>query len=274
MGAGEGYTLHPAAMTMAGERIEDLAADQVNHCVTVWRKPDRTAVLLDPTWVPGVLELWSSREQRQEVLVGLPEGSDLMTTPISAPERHPLDVELTTSLAGDGTIEARMKVSSDGQSDASIRRVYRGRPRNDWPAIDRQWIAALDARAEVRGVSRTEPDPISRPFAIEISFRIPGYARRLDDGSLVLTPLAARHPVGEPRLAVEALLREAGGKNGYDARGVNTGGPCPYLPGNGGLLYAVAMMAAGWDGGPRTSAPGFPDDGSWEVRWEGLRPAP
>jgi len=80
--------------------------------------------------------------------------------------------------------------------------------------------------------------------------------------------------VGEPRIAVEALLREAGDRNRYDPRGVNTGGPCPYLPGNGGLLYAVAMMAAGWDGAPDRHAPGFPDDGSWVVRWEGLRRAP
>jgi hypothetical protein len=45
--------------------------------------------------------------------------------------------------------------------------------------------------------------------------------------------------------------------------------PC-YLPGNGGLLYAVAMMAAGWQGAPTSSAPGFPPDGSWTVRWERL----
>ena len=89
---------------------------------------------------------------------------------------------------------------------------------------------------------------------------------------------------GEPGLAVEALLKESP-RNRYDTRGVNTGGPCPYLPGNGGLLYAVAMMAAGWDpassgdsagtgGAPKTHAPGFPADGSWTVRWEGLKPAP
>jgi len=47
-----------------------------------------------------------------------------------------------------------------------------------------------------------------------------------------------------------------------------------YLPGNGGLLYAVAMMAAGWDGCPNRNAPGFPDDGSWDVKWEGLKRAP
>jgi len=79
---------------------------------------------------------------------------------------------------------------------------------------------------------------------------------------------------GEPKLAVDALLKDASTKNRYDERGVCLGGPCPYLPGNGGLLYAVAMMAAGWDGAPAKNAPGFPADGSWTVRWEGLKPAP
>ena len=47
-----------------------------------------------------------------------------------------------------------------------------------------------------------------------------------------------------------------------------------YLPGNGGLLAAVAMMAAGWDGAPDQHAPGFPSDGTWKVRWEGLHKMP
>ncbi|MCX7654969.1 MAG: hypothetical protein N2Z76_00375 [Treponemataceae bacterium] len=43
-----------------------------------------------------------------------------------------------------------------------------------------------------------------------------------------------------------------------------------YLPGNGALLLAVGMMVAGWDGAPSQEAPGFPQDGSWRPRWEGL----
>ncbi len=35
----------------------------------------------------------------------------------------------------------------------------------------------------------------------------------------------------------------------------------------------LEMMAAGWDGAPVRNAPGFPDDGTGTVRWEGLRPA-
>jgi hypothetical protein len=44
--------------------------------------------------------------------------------------------------------------------------------------------------------------------------------------------------------------------------------------GNGGLLTAVAMMAAGWDGAPDIYAPGFPKNEYWKVKWEGLNPLP
>ena len=46
-----------------------------------------------------------------------------------------------------------------------------------------------------------------------------------------------------------------------------------YLPGNGGILLAVGMMCAGWDGCTEQN-PGFPKDGTWDVRWEGLKPLP
>lgn len=61
----------------------------------------------------------------------------------------------------------------------------------------------------------------------------------------------------------------------FDEHGLVSGGraPFPYFPGNGGLLYAIAMMVAGWDGAPDKHAPGFPDNGSWQVQWEGLKKA-
>src|SRR5215211_1306 len=46
-----------------------------------------------------------------------------------------------------------------------------------------------------------------------------------------------------------------------------------YMPGNGGLLSAIAMMVAGYDGS-HTQLPGIPKNGQWKVRWEGLRKMP
>jgi protein-glucosylgalactosylhydroxylysine glucosidase len=81
--------------------------------------------------------------------------------------------------------------------------------------------------------------------------------------------------LGEPKRAVDALLLDTP-KNHYALNGqvYQRPGLTIYLPANGGLLYATALMAAGWDGAPKKNAPGFPDDGQWNVHWENLRPAP
>jgi hypothetical protein len=89
----------------------------------------------------------------------------------------------------------------------------------------------------------------------------------------MLAMTAAR--LGEPEKAIDALFIEAE-KNRYLANGHNyQSARLPlYLPGNGGLLTAVAMMAAGWDGCDDRNAPGFPDNGRWNVRAEGLKRMP
>lgn len=80
--------------------------------------------------------------------------------------------------------------------------------------------------------------------------------------------------LGEPDKAIDALLMNET-KNTYLPNGHNYQSPRLrlYLPGNGGLLTAVAMMCAGWDGSTGTN-PGFPADGTWNVKWEGLSPMP
>ncbi|MEX5707800.1 hypothetical protein AB1484_05670 [Parafrankia sp. FMc6] len=77
--------------------------------------------------------------------------------------------------------------------------------------------------------------------------------------------------IGRPDLAVDALLMDRP-KNRYLPTG-----HCPqmgsflpiYLPANGGLLAAVSLMVAGWEGAG-TDLPGFPRDGSWTIRHEGF----
>ncbi len=77
--------------------------------------------------------------------------------------------------------------------------------------------------------------------------------------------------LGNPQKALDALLMDVQTNrylhNGHNYQNENLS---IYLPGNGGLLTAVAMMAEGWDGIDRVF-PGFPKDGSWCIKKEGFR---
>lgn len=79
--------------------------------------------------------------------------------------------------------------------------------------------------------------------------------------------------LGMPDKAVDALLMNIQ-TNTYLPNGHNYQDDRLrlYLPGNGGLLSAVAMMCAGYDGSKAIN-PGIPKNG-WKVRWEGLRKTP
>lgn len=79
--------------------------------------------------------------------------------------------------------------------------------------------------------------------------------------------------LGQYELAIDLLLMDSP-KNTYTPNGHNAQIPKSdlplYLPGNGALLLAIALMAAGWKGS-EGQAPGFPRKG-WVVRSEGLFP--
>lgn len=76
--------------------------------------------------------------------------------------------------------------------------------------------------------------------------------------------------LGDGKRAVEALLMPIQ-TNTYLPNGHNyqEGRLTIYMPGNGGILSAIAMMTAGFDGVTENN-PGIPKDDGWKVKWEGL----
>jgi len=228
MGRGEGYTLHKGtmdfrdrcgvckdkagmlitilraagfksypAMTMAGSRIDRIPADQFNHCVVVWKKSKGNYVLLDPTWVSGVRELWSSAEQQQQYLMGVPEGADLKTTPISPPENHYFRVRGESKLTRNGTLKGWVTIKGEGQSDARIRRNLRGMKALRQEYFDRA-MYAISPRAKIISLNYTDPYDISKPMKITIHYQIPGYATVLKN-EIIFTPVVARHFLSDRR---------------------------------------------------------------------------
>lgn len=76
--------------------------------------------------------------------------------------------------------------------------------------------------------------------------------------------------LNDGKRAVDALLMPIQ-TNTYLPNGHNyqEGRLTIYMPGNGGLLSAIAMMTAGFDG-IKENNPGIPKTDGWKVKWEGL----
>ncbi|MBP5540815.1 MAG: DUF3857 domain-containing protein [Bacteroidales bacterium] len=223
MGEGEGYTLHNAqmnftdrcgvckdkagmlvcmlraagfkayaAMTMAHERIDRIPADQFNHSVCAVQHRDGRYEMLDPTWVPNVRELWSSAEQQQGYLMGLPQGADLMYTPLSAPENHYIRINANTTIDEKGTLKGSITITAEGQSDRSVRGVFSCRTA-EWQTNLESELLRIDPRARITGINHTDNDQyLKQPVTIEYTFEIPKYAT-IDAGTIAFIPLSARN---------------------------------------------------------------------------------
>ena len=223
MGPGEGFTLHNqemnytdrcgvckdkastligflraagfkayAAMTMAGERIDRIPADQFNHSVCAVQMRDGSFRMLDPTWVPNVRELWSSAEQQQGYLIGTAEGCDLMETPISPAENHYLRIIGESAIDMDGTLTGTLTVSAEGQSDAAVRRVFSA-PMSQWRHNLEMELLHVAPTAEILDIQYSDPDRyLEHPVSITYRYRIPHYAT-VDKEVISFIPLCARN---------------------------------------------------------------------------------
>lgn len=186
-----GFEAYPA-MTMAGSRIDYIPADQFNHCVTVVKsRKDGKYKLLDPTWVPFVRELWSSAEQQQNYLMGVPEGADLGETPVSNPSNHYLKMTGTTNISSDGTLEGEYIVTAEGQTDAAVRGMFTRSYAADWSANVEKEVLRISPLAQLVNVTYDDPyNYLAGPVLMKFRIRIPEYATVTKD-ELIFTPFLA-----------------------------------------------------------------------------------
>lgn len=189
-----GYESYPA-MTMAGSRIDRIPADQFNHCVTIV-KLDGKYKLLDPTWVPGVRELWSSAEQQQEYLMGVPEGADLKSTPLSPPENHYLKYKIDSRISPRGHLTATIEIQAEGQSDSRMRRTIKGKVKEAWHQVFETEFSGIHPRINVKNLSYLDPYDLSKPMKITCSVEIKDYLLTGTAGTkeTVLSPLSSNLP--------------------------------------------------------------------------------
>ncbi len=207
MGKGEGYTIHPGtmifhdrcgvckdkagmlitlmrsagfevypALTMAGARVEEVPADQFNHCVVAWRHADGTYTMLDPTWVPYSTELWSSAEQEQHYVIGTPWGEGLRKTPYSPPENHVVKLESRATIREDGTLYGKIRITATNYMDQRLRRYVGTHRKDDLKAFIEKWLSNISPWVEVEDVRIGDPLDFHSEFFLDVRYRAGKFA--------------------------------------------------------------------------------------------------
>ncbi|MBU1701746.1 MAG: DUF3857 domain-containing transglutaminase family protein [Candidatus Eisenbacteria bacterium] len=207
MGAGEGYTIHPssmtfqdrcgvckdiagmlvtmlrsagfktyAAMTMAGSRVEDLPADQFNHCVVALETEKGETIMLDPTWAPWNRPIWSRWEGEQNYVIGNPEGDGLSIIPAFDPAENLLTVRNEARISKDGSLNGVFKISGRGISDGGLRNLVAGQLKRDLKQSLERRFGQLSDRIIISDYTLGDHRDFSGDMSIEIKYAIPGYA--------------------------------------------------------------------------------------------------
>lgn len=221
MGAGEGFTLHPSdmlfeyrsgvckdiasmsvtllraaglktwpAMTMAGATIEDIPADQFNHCVVAWEKEPGEFVMIDPTWVPYNNDIWSKLETEQQYVIGHPEGVDLQEIRYSPPGESPMNVHNEADLEADGTLHGTVRIDGTGACDSRLRRIVYYNQKRALADYLARILSTISDRVVVEDVRHRGVEDFTGDMWVEIDYTVPGFAMKVGDGLEFRAPMA------------------------------------------------------------------------------------
>lgn len=220
MGEGEGYTIHPgamtfrdrcgvckdiagmlvtmlraagyptyAAMTMAGARVEEIPADQFNHCVVALVQENGEYLMLDPTWAPWNRPTWSRWEGEQHYVIGSPRGEDLCAIRSFEPEENLLVIDSDARILPDGTLEGTFEMRGKGVSDGRIRAVAAYNPKQYVKTYLEGWLGTISERAELESFTLSDHRDFAHDASMKLVYRIPRFADLMEDDLVFGSPV-------------------------------------------------------------------------------------
>lgn len=242
MGKGEGYTLHPGimtfrdragvckdiagmsvtmfraagfksypTMTMAGSCVEQIPADQFNHCVVAvdisgepnfktenlkGRKGFEKYEMYDPTWVPNSMDIWSRYEGDQNIVIGSPTGEDLTAIRPYEPWEVRMNIRSKAAIDKDGNLTGTLEFDGLGSSDSRLRRLIANTgTREEISNSIAGYLANIAPGAELVSYEHGDLFDYWNPMTLKINYRIPGYALNYGEGLHFNSP-AAKFLVG------------------------------------------------------------------------------
>jgi hypothetical protein len=221
MGKGEGYTLHPGimtfrdrcgvckdiagmlvtmlraagyetypAMTMAGSRVERIPADQFNHCVVAVKEKNGSFTMLDPTWAPFSMQVWSYAEGEQNYVIGTPWGEDLDIRPLFTADDSELFIDSSSKISKDGSLIGKLKITATGYSDGRLRSYFSYFPYYEIKSMFQRILNSVSQNAVIDYIDYSDIFDFGKQMKIEIGYKVANYATSNGKYIFIIPPIA------------------------------------------------------------------------------------
>ena len=195
-------------------REEWASPSQFNHCIIAVKVSDETQapsvvahaslgrlLIFDATDEHTPVGDLPDDEQGSFALVAAGGEGALMRMPVLPPEASRLEREAEVTLSPDGSIAAKMRERSSGQSAVRERGLFRRLTRPEYQKMVEGWITSNGA--SLAKLTKVEPadDHTSGRFSLDLEFSADRYAQTMQNRLLVFKPVIVSYtgllPTGE-----------------------------------------------------------------------------
>ncbi|MFL6336712.1 MAG: DUF3857 domain-containing transglutaminase family protein [Pyrinomonadaceae bacterium] len=193
-----------AVLIYSGDRTrvreEWISPGQFNHCILAVRVSDETKApsviqhatlgrllifdATDPMTPVGDLP---DHEQGSFALVAAGDGGALVRMPVMPPEGNMLSREVEAGLAADGSLTAKLHQSTEGQSAARWRGMFKGLAPSDFARVIERWVSGGATGARFNKIEPRDAHAEGR-FALDVEFTAGQYGQTMQNRLLVFKP--------------------------------------------------------------------------------------
>jgi len=174
----------PAApvLVSAGSKLDpEMAIPNFNHAIAaVLDNSGQPKIYMDPTSETS-RQFLPDYEQDSSCLPALPQGSDLLVTPIKAPDSNLFTMEIADVLHENGTLTGRLEAMAHGFADTAFRSVLMRKSKDEQERFLKIFLLKRQPRLLIQEISWLDPGDDSKNFFFECKFELPGALKKSGD---------------------------------------------------------------------------------------------
>ena len=173
-----GITLYPALINSSFKLDPEVPSPaQFDHIIGYLPQgKDKQVVWLDTTIEVAPFGYLVTRlRDKQALVMSANKSIELVATPADLPFPNTEAFKIDAKLSADGTLEAKIEDTSQGDTEVALRAAFRQVPQPQWKDLVQRISYAMGFAGTVSDISASTPEAIGEPFHLSYSYNRKDY---------------------------------------------------------------------------------------------------